>query len=791
MPRVVGAETLESRAKKKRNSLQHPHTSQWGDYLFPSPEKGPVFMILLHNCSVLFAILCCIVRIIVNAGFYKELDGYYVFPSDAMNVLYWLMYLKMNKIASDTQNPMDLSMRVLGFLSFVSATLRFAQIIHEFDMDPAQFIWILQYPSFLILAAFSIFPPKHEMLYEPLSTFEDQSGSAQDPVDDENLPHPFLMLVPYFWPRTHVGTKIRVVLSFALLIVGKVTNILVPLWLSQAVNDLSNYDNSDQDSIPWPWKAIILYASFRLLSASSDNFRNALFVKVTEDGMRRACVEVFEHLFDLSLRFHVTRQTGAVLRAVDRGSRAISGLLQFGLFNIVPTLFEVSMVIGVLWFKYNPWYGIITLCDMCLYVFFTFSMAEYRKKLRREMNQRENEANNMAVDGLLNFETVKYFNNELHEVNRYNKSLESYVVSSIRSQVSLSLLNIGQQATIAVGVAIVLLLGAKEVQKGILNVGDFVLLNSYMIQIFIPLNFLGSSYNVVKQAQVDLENMFVLLRVNKEIKDAEDATNFKPVGGEVVFDNVQFSYQKDVPILRGISFRVPPGKMLAIVGPTGSGKTTVSRLLYRFYDTTEGTIKIDGQDIKEVTQRSFRKHIGIVPQDTVLFNETIAYNIAYGAIGASQSQVENAARGASIHDFISRLPEGYQTKVGERGLRLSGGEKQRVSIARLLLKNPLIMIFDEATSALDSKTEANIQKSLAEMSTGRTTIAVAHRLSTIVNADEIIVLKSGVIVERGTHPQLLSLRGEYAQMWAQQAEEAHINKSQPESSSTPAKPHDE
>ncbi len=486
-------------------------------------------------------------------------------------------------------------------------------------------------------------------------------------------------------------------------------------------------------------------------------------------------LKTFRHLHALSLRFHLDRQTGGLARAIDRGTLGIQSVLRLAVFNVVPTIFEILMVTAILWDVFDWRFASLTFVAVALYLGFTLAFTDLRVKIRRRMNDSDNEARGKSVDSLLNYETVKYFGNEAHEARRFDGALAAYEKAAVRSQVSLNMLNLGQAVIIAVGLAGIMLLAARGVAAGQMSVGKFVVVNTYMMQLYQPLNFLGFVYREIKQGLVDMENMFGLLKVPPEVADAPGAPALRASGGAVRFEGVQFGYRPDHPILKGLDLAIPAGRTLAVVGPTGAGKSTLSRLLFRFYDPTAGRILIDGQDIRSVTQESLRAAIGVVPQDTVLFNDTIRYNIAYGRPDASQEAIEHAARLAQVHDFVMRLPDGYDTMVGERGLKLSGGEKQRVAIARTILKNPPILILDEATSALDTRTEREIGAALAAAARHRTTLVIAHRLSTVVDADEIVVLVDGQVAERGTHAALLAARGTYARMWALQAVDAETS----------------
>ncbi|HWI27368.1 MAG TPA: ABC transporter ATP-binding protein/permease [Stellaceae bacterium] len=575
-------------------------------------------------------------------------------------------------------------------------------------------------------------------------------------------------LAPYLWPADW-GLRARVLLSIAFLVGAKLINVYVPLLYKGAVDRLSP---GHPAVISVPVALIIGYGIARVGAQLFAELRDAVFAKVGQRAVRRLALATFRHLHALSLRFHLERQTGGLSRAIERGIRGTEFLLSYLLFNVVPTLFEIVLVCGILWSFYEASFALATLATIVAYIGFTFAVTDWRIKFRREMNERDSEANTRAIDSLLNFETVKYFANEEREAQRFDTALRAYERAAVKSQTTLSGLNIGQGIIIAAGLVTVMLLAANGVAQGRMTVGDFVLVNSYLVQLYSPLNVLGMVYRNIKQSLTDLESMFRLLGVRAEVEDRPGAPALSVGSGEVVFDHVSFRYDPRRPILDEVSFRVPPGGTLAIVGPSGSGKSTIARLLFRFYDVDRGAIRIDGQDLREVTQESLRRAIGVVPQDTVLFNDTIGYNIGYGRPGSSDGEIAEAARHARIHDFIAALPDGYRSPVGERGLKLSGGEKQRVAIARVILKAPPILIFDEATSALDTKTEQEIQANLDEVSAGRTTLIIAHRLSTVVRADEILVLDQGRVVERGDHAALLAQGGIYAAMWARQQQEA-------------------
>jgi ATP-binding cassette subfamily B protein len=556
-------------------------------------------------------------------------------------------------------------------------------------------------------------------------------------------------------------------MAMVLLTLAKITNVVVPIFYKHAVDALST---NTAAVLAVPVALLVGYGLARILAQTFGELRDAVFAKVAQRAIRLAGLKAFKHLHRLSLRFHMDRKTGGVSRAIERGTKGIEFLLSFMLFNVLPTLLEIVMVCFILWGLYGIWFALVTFLTMGTYITWTLVITEWRIKYRRIMNETDSEANTKAIDSLLNFETVKYFGNEDHEADRFDSSLRNYEAAAVKSKTTLSFLNIGQGAIIATGVTIVMVMAGMGVVGGTMTIGDFVLVNAYLVQLFLPLNFLGFVYREIKRSLTDMETMFELMQENAEVKDIPGAKALALGGGEVVFEDVSFSYDSRRSVLDDVSFSVEPGKTIAIVGPSGAGKSTISRLLFRFYDATHGRILIDGQDIRDVTQKSIRAAIGMVPQDTVLFNDTIYYNIAYGAPGATPTEIEGAAKMAHIHDFIMSLPDGYSSTVGERGLKLSGGEKQRVAIARTILKNPRIMLFDEATSALDTHTEQEILSSLKEVSAERTTLTIAHRLSTVIDSDEILVLDDGRVVERGNHVSLLVLEGTYAAMWARQQE---------------------
>ena len=567
-------------------------------------------------------------------------------------------------------------------------------------------------------------------------------------------------LLPYLWRY-----RWRVGLALAFMVGAKVSNVGVPLLLKQLVDHLDLKPGQPQALLVVPLGLLLAYGVLRLSTSLFTELRELIFAKATEGTARSISLQVFRHLHDLSLRFHLERQTGGMTRDIERGTRAVHSLISYSLYSIVPTLIEVVLVLTLLGTKFDVWFAGITIAALAVYVTFTVVVTNWRTQFRKTLNELDSVAHSKAIDSLLNYETVKYFNNEDFEARRYDESLEKLRRAQLKSQTTLSMLNTGQQLIIATALVLMLWRATQGVVDGRMSLGDLVMVNAFMIQLYIPLNFLGVIYREIKQALTDIEKLFLLLDRQREVADPAGAADLQVRGGGVVFDDVRFAYDPARPILHGVSFEIPAGKKVAVVGPSGSGKSTLARLLYRFYDVDGGAIRIDGQDIAAVTQHSLRAAIGIVPQDTVLFNDTVAYNIAYGRPGASQQEVEAAARAAHIHAFIAATPQGYGTMVGERGLKLSGGEKQRVAIARTLLKNPPLLIFDEATSALDSTNERAIQAELEAVGQNKTVLVIAHRLSTVVDAHEILVLEQGRIIERGRHDELLARGGRYADMW--------------------------
>lgn len=606
------------------------------------------------------------------------------------------------------------------------------------------------------------------------------SGSIELKPVENKLGATFRRFLPYLWPNV-VHVRLLVLGALGLLIASRLVNTAVPFILGWAVDALSLEDTGVTDlqaaAIAVPLGLILAYGAARLFTQLFGELRDGFFIVPAQHAIRTLALQTFRHLHGLSIRFHLNRATGGLTTAINRGTKGIEFLLRFMLLNFVPTFIEILLVCGIFFVMFGWNYAVVTFVTLAGYIYYTIAVTEWRIKFRKKMNEQDEAANTKAIDSLLNFETVKYFSNEQHEASRYDKALRGYQTAAIKSQFSLTLLNMGQGLIISVGMVLLMWMAAREVVanqgvQGGFSVGDFVAINAFMLQLYLPLNFLGFAYREIRQALVDMEYMFNILEVNQEVKDVDDAPALTIDGAEVAFDGIHFAYNDDRQILKGVNFVVPAGKTTAIVGPSGSGKSTIGRLLFRFYDAQAGAIKIDGQEIHGVAQESLRDQIGIVPQDTVLFNDSIFYNIAYGRPGATRQDVEEAAKLARVHDFITSLPDGYDTRVGERGLKLSGGERQRVSIARTILKNPKIMLFDEATSALDTETESAIQHNLEEISADRTTLVIAHRLSTVVNADEIIVLAGGQIAERGTHEDLLKIKdGVYTHMWELQAQE--------------------
>ena len=579
-------------------------------------------------------------------------------------------------------------------------------------------------------------------------------------------------VMPYLWPEGQPWAKRRVVVALAALLLAKLVTVATPFFYKAAVDGLTQ----DAPSPAWALGAgaiglTIAYGMARLLTVGFQQIRDAVFSKVGQRALRQLALETFTHIHRLSLRYHITRKTGGLSRIIERGVKGVDFLLRFLLFSIGPLILELVLTGIILALVFDVWYLAVLVVTITLYVWFTFRVTEWRVKIRKEMNDQDTDANQKAIDSLLNFETVKYFGAEKLEAERYDGAMERYEAAAVKTNTSLAVLNFGQSLLITTGLVIVMVMAAMGVQNGSLTVGDFVMVNAYMIQITMPLNFLGTVYREIRQALVDMGEMFDLLEQPQEVADKPGAKDLKIAGGQVEFDGVDFGYDAERPILKGVSLTVEPGQTVAVVGPSGSGKSTIGRLLFRFYDVKGGALRIDGQDVRDITQESLHSMIGVVPQDTVLFNDTIRYNIGYGRAGASFEEIQAAAKAAKIHEFILGLPDGYETTVGERGLKLSGGEKQRVGIARTILKNPPILLLDEATSALDTETEREIQSELRAIGQGRTVITIAHRLSTIADADRIVVLDAGEIVEEGSHESLLARQGRYYSLWQRQAAE--------------------
>jgi ATP-binding cassette, subfamily B, heavy metal transporter len=581
---------------------------------------------------------------------------------------------------------------------------------------------------------------------------------------------PLGMLMPYLWPKGRPDLKARVVVSLLCLVLAKVATVLGPYLYGTMTDTLKG----PAILIAFAFGLVASYTVARVAMQAFAQLRDGIFAKVQYHAMREVAVQTFAHVHTLSLRFHLERKTGGLSRVIDRGIKGIDSMLSWAIFSIFPIFLELAFDVAILTWLFNIWFAVITLVMVVAYAWFTLALTRWRIRFRRVMNESDTDASTKAVDSLINYETVKYFNNEAHETRRFDKSMEIYTAASIQTQISLSVLNTGQAVIVAIGLAAMMVLSVYEIAAGKMTSGGFIMVTQYLLQLYVPLNLLGTVYREIVQALVDMDAMFRLLHQPQEVTDKPGAEALKVGGGEIRFDNVVFSYDPERVVLKGISFAVPAGKTVAVVGPSGAGKSTISRILYRFYDIKSGSVTIDGQDLRDVTQASLRAAIGIVPQDTVLFNDTVRYNIAYGRIGANEGEIKEAARHAQIDKFIRELPLGYETMVGERGLKLSGGEKQRVAIARTILKNPPILLLDEATSALDTHTEREIQSALQEVSRHRTTLVIAHRLSTVVDADEILVLDRGEIVERGRHGELVATGGHYAAMWNKQKEAAAV-----------------
>jgi ABC-type transport system involved in Fe-S cluster assembly fused permease/ATPase subunit len=594
----------------------------------------------------------------------------------------------------------------------------------------------------------------------PASNAKDLQQNKNTDNDSQTLKRLLPYLLTYKW---------RVAAALLFMVGAKLANVSVPILLKNLIDAMTFKPNDPTLVLVVPVALLVGYGALRLMTSAFTELRELVFAKATQGAARSIALETFQHLHALSLRFHLARQTGGMTRDIERGVRGIESLISYSLYSIVPTLIEVALVLTILAVKFDAWFAWITLAALSLYIYFTVRITEWRTHFRKAANEFDSAAHTKAIDSLLNYETVKYFGNEAYEANRYDQSLERLRRARLKAQTSLSLLNTGQQLIIAVALVAMLWRATQGVVEGRMTLGDLVMINAFMIQLYIPLNFLGVLYREIKQSLTDLDKMFVLMDREREVADAPNAPDLNcQQSAHLKFENVSFAYESDRPILHNISFEIPSGKTVAVVGPSGSGKSTLARLMFRFYDVQQGRISINDQDIRQVTQHSVRKALGIVPQDTVLFNDTVAYNIGYGRTGATQDEIETAAKAARIHDFIASTPKGYNTSVGERGLKLSGGEKQRVAIARTLLKNPPILVFDEATSALDSANERAIQSELASVANNKTTLVIAHRLSTVVDAHEILVMEAGHIIERGNHAHLLQINGRYAQMWALQ-----------------------
>ncbi len=596
-------------------------------------------------------------------------------------------------------------------------------------------------------------------------------GTTDTPHDRKVEIRVIARVMPYLWPKGQAWVKWRVVLAVASLILAKLVAVATPMILGAAVDSLSGVDDGSRLLLLGAGGLTIAYGVSRILDSGFQQLRDVVFAKVGQRALRQVGLETFQHIHNMSLRYHLSRKTGGLSRVMERGVKGVSFLLRFLLFSIGPLMLQLVLISAALATFFDIRYLIVIAVAVVAYVWFTAVVTEWRVKIRKEMNDQDNDANQKAIDSLLNFETVKYFGAEAREADRYDSAMEGYETAALKTSYSLGFINLGQALIINTAMVIVMLMSVQGVAAGTVTVGGFVTVNAYLMQVMMPLNFLGFVYREIRQALVDMSEMFGLLEQPPEVQDQPNAPSLQVVGGSIELKDVYFSYDPERAILKGVSLKVEPGQTLAIVGPSGSGKSTIGRLLFRFYDVTEGALLVDGQDVRDVTQFSLHEAVGVVPQDTVLFNDTIYYNIAYGRANATWAQIEQAAKAAQIHDFVQSLPNGYYTKVGERGLKLSGGEKQRVGIARSLLKNPPILLLDEATSALDTETEYEIQESLIQMAHGRTVMIIAHRLSTVVHADRIVVLEQGQIVEEGSHKELLAKEGRYAHLWYLQLSE--------------------